>query len=646
MDSGEGRKTAHADEIKNKIPALVILVVDDDEFLIREITSLILFDKNLNLDPEVRAKISILSARNGAEALSILQNNTRINLILLDIIMPIMDGYEICKILRRNPEFAHCVDIPIFFISGAIKDTQEQLRGLELEADEVFSKPFDPLLLGSYIKKELKRQIAAYQLELARQSRNLITQIQERAQKQNIFHFVSSHTYSHSARVEVLSTLIGQSPVLELREHELFFLKEMVREHDKGKIGIPEEILNKPRLLSEHELSIIQMHTAISSFLINAETAEAFSPAVYGELFHHEKYLGGGYPSGRPLLREDPLGVNAGERALSLRLHLLLSIVSCADALDALTSKRPYKDAASLLAASQILVEYSFVHFDPLVVEALFERLVTIDEAALKRIDQSVTPTTIEIYRCFGSALRGLRTSGFTRKVIEYYEQDVPDCSYARETSEIRAFFFEKIFKPCIDTTVEEKLTNGWITDPGKCLGEVFKKQAPSLRRLTEFNPFLYAAAFLEIGCSYRFLSFKDIEAIKEEILIRVPGIERISSRLERLKEIYNACLVLFLLQTLYYIEYLDLNNIERAEYLLGEYNLFFELGKKLRKDVLSLSKADYTLMRKVMGEFYEKVLVACARGNAPKEVSAVHITHTVDEMNASWLKSHGQQQN
>ncbi|HEQ72659.1 MAG TPA: response regulator, partial [Spirochaetia bacterium] len=181
---------------KQAIPPLVILIVDDDDFLRKELTSLILHDRNLSIDPLVRENIRILYARNGAEALSLLQQKQKVNLILLDIMMPIMDGYEICKILRRNPEFSHCVNIPIFFISGAVKDSQEQLRGIELEADEVFSKPFDPLLLGSYIKKELKRQIAAYQHELERKSQRLIGQLQERAQKQNIFHFVSSHTYS------------------------------------------------------------------------------------------------------------------------------------------------------------------------------------------------------------------------------------------------------------------------------------------------------------------------------------------------------------------------------------------------------------------------------------------------------------------
>lgn len=593
------------------IPDLVILIVDDDDFLIRELSALILHDRNLQIDEEVRAKITILNARNGAEALSLLQQQKRkVNLILLDIVMPIMDGYEICKILRRNPEWSHCVDIPIFFISGAIKDTQEQLRGIELEADEVFSKPFDPMLLGSYIKKELKRQIAAYQHELEVKSGRLITQVQERVQKQNTFHFVSSHTYSHSARVEVLSGLIGSSPVLGLSERELFHLKEMVRDHDKGKIGIPEEILNKPRLLSEREISIIQMHTAISSFLINAENFATFSSAEYGELFHHEKYLGGGYPTGRPLFIEDPYIETPG--TAPLRLHLLLSVVSCADALDALTSKRPYKDAASLLSASHILVSHSYSHFDPVVVEALFERLSSIDEAALKRIDQSATKKTTEYYRFFMEVFEELRTGGFTARVTDYYRRDTAPVSFIQSLTAIRAFWFEKVLRPCVDAGVARDFGDGNSQDLAKALSRAFKEAKQALSAVKDQCPFLYAAVYLELGCSYRFLSFADIEALKEEVLELLSALDRNALPGSRLDHLQNACLILFLLQALYYIEYLDLNNVEHAEYLLHEFNILYEIWKRLKKDALCLFRADDVPLRAIMHELYEKMIAEC----------------------------------
>ncbi|RPJ03678.1 MAG: response regulator, partial [Spirochaetaceae bacterium] len=207
-------------QMQGEIPPLCVLIVDDEEILVRELSNLILKNKKLNIDDAVRNNIKVLSANNGLEALEILRREKSVNLILLDILMPMMDGYEICKTLRRNPDFCHCRETPIFFISGAVRDTTEQLKGLELEADQVFSKPFEPLLIGNYIKKELKHQIVQYQRSLAENSRKLFLLMQERAQKQNVFHFVSSHTYSHSARVEVLSTLIGSSPVLALNPAE------------------------------------------------------------------------------------------------------------------------------------------------------------------------------------------------------------------------------------------------------------------------------------------------------------------------------------------------------------------------------------------------------------------------------------------
>lgn len=626
--------------MKHNIPDLIILIVDDDDFQIRELTALILHDRHLQIGEEVRSKITILNAKNGAEALAILQQNRKVNLILLDIVMPIMDGYEICKILRRNPEWHHCVDIPIFFISGAIKDTQEQLRGIELEADEVFSKPFDPMLLGSYIKKELKRQIVAYQHELAIRSRRLIAQIQERAQKQNTFHFVSSHTYSHSARVEVLSSLIGSSPVLNLSEGELFDLKEMVRDHDKGKIGIPEEILNKPNLLSEREVSIIQMHTAISSFLINAETTESFSPAVYGELFHHEKYLGGGYPTGRPLFVEEVLPATNGKSAL--RLHLLLSIVNCSDALDALTSKRPYKEAASLLAASRILVTHSYTHFDPLVIEALFERLSSIDEAALKRIDGSATKKSMEYYRFFKEVFHQLRQTGFARRVRGYYNKQGNLVSYIQELTTIRSFWFEKVLRPCVDAKVAENYKSDENQEMTKHLGQAFREAKQPLAKLSAHCPFLYAAAYLELGCSYRFLEFADIESLKEEVLRLIPNLGKNGTVESRLYHIYNACLILFLLQTLYYIEYLDLNNVEHAEYLLYEFTILYELWKKLKKDALCISGFDHVPLRSIMSDLYDRMINECLDSDGkeksvPLEAGPEKIREFVSEADATW---------
>jgi len=626
-------------ELREPIQDLTILIVDDDNLLIEQLKELILYDPDLKLDKLIRSHLSILTARNGAEALSLLKERNNINLILLDILMPIMDGYEICKILRRNPEFSHCANTPIFFISGTIKDTQEQLHGLELEADEVFAKPFDPLLLGSYIKKELKRQILAWQHDLNLESSRLLKQVQERAQRQNTFHFVSSHTYSHSARVEVISSLLASSPVLALNELESLSLQEMVRDHDKGKIGIPEEILNKPKVLSERELSIIQMHSAISCFLMNAENLAPFDVAVYGELFHHEKYLGGGYPSGRPLIFEDPYQPEA--EGPSIRLNLLLSIVSCADALDALTSKRPYKEASTLINACEVLITHSFSHFDPIVIEALFERLAYIDEADLKRLDLSATKKTAEQFYFFKEVYHHLNQSELKKRLIAFFCQDLKIPSFIQPYRKERLFWLREIFQPTAQDIATLKLKNANGRELAKELAQRFKLAKKPLAEIQDACPFLYALVFLELGCSYRFLSFAEVEELKEEVLKLIPLIDKEKDPLQGLAKLYNLCLVLFLLKTLYYIEYLDLNNAEHAEYLLHEFNILYELWKRLRREAAGILKTDRLPLTIVMYDLYEKMMAATT-GNSTIRAVSEKINSMLNSISKTWEELSG----
>ncbi|MBN1525665.1 MAG: response regulator [Spirochaetales bacterium] len=595
---------------QGEIPELTVLIVDDEEILVRELTNLILKNKRLLIDDEIRKKITVLSANNGIDALEMLKDK-KVNLILLDIVMPMMDGYEICKTLRRNPDFNHCEDTPIFFISGAVRDTTEQLKGLELEADHVFTKPFEPLLIGNYIKKELRRQIIAYQRALSDKSRKLIFEVQERAQKQNVFHFVSSHTYSHSARVEVLSTLIGSSPVLNLNDAEEFCLKEMVRDHDKGKIGIPEEILNKAGVLTEKEVAIIQMHTAISSILLNAETSLPFSPAVFGELYHHEMFLGNGYPTGRPLCTENIHYYTHNGEKLPVRLHLLVSVVSCADALDALTSKRPYKEPVSFYEATQVLIEYSFVHFHPLVVESLFERLSSMETADARKIDHLSVGKTQCRYRFYHSAFRLFRVNACYSSILDYYRQDHPAKDETEKYMIIRQLFFEGSFDPFFTNQAKTVLHNekaAHNTDV-RILEHEFKNKKNQLILEGYYNPLIIYYTFLEIGCAYRLLSFTDIEKVKDAVIPIIENIKEMNDREEQLVYIYHASLVLFLLETYYYIEYLDLNNIEQADYLLTEYTSLYSRWKSLRGLAGSLRHADYSFIRLFMREFYDRLL-------------------------------------
>lgn len=339
-----------------------ILVVDDTSSNIMLISSLL------------KAKYKVKVALSGKKAISIIESSPP-DLILLDIMMPEMDGYETCRRIKADTKNAN---IPIIFLTAKSNDEDERI-GFELGAVDYIVKPINPLILFSRIKTQLLLKEARDILEnnneyLEAEVRRRIKEI-ETVQDVSIAAMASlaeardNETGKHIQRTQ----LYVKELALELRDNELFKdyltderIKLIVRSsplHDIGKVGIPDNILLKPDKLTEEEFKIMKKHSAIGKKAIERAESLINTPETYFKYakeiayFHHEKWDGSGYPDN---LSEAKIPVSA-------------RIMAVADVYDALVSKRVYKEAFSHEKSVSIIKDGSGSSFDPSVVEAFLK---------------------------------------------------------------------------------------------------------------------------------------------------------------------------------------------------------------------------------------------------------------------------------
>jgi putative two-component system response regulator len=297
------------------------------------------------------------------------------DLILLDVDMPEMGGFEAIQILKENPD---TVDIPVIFLT-AMNDSGNELKGLELGAVDFISKPFSPPLLRKRI--ELHLLLESQNHELQGYANNLEHMVQEKTKTilklQNtlleaIAEAVESRdgtTGEHIARtrhfMHILITAAieaGKWPE-ETAGWDIEMLCQSCQLHDVGKIAISDSILKKPGRLDAEEIAEMQKHSAIgAAFIARLEDSDSDNAFLHNaKIFaenHHEKWNGTGYPN--------QLSGNA--------IPLLGRMMAIADVYDALTSDRPYKKAFSHDEAFRIILEGKGSHFDPELVE-LFEQV-------------------------------------------------------------------------------------------------------------------------------------------------------------------------------------------------------------------------------------------------------------------------------
>ncbi len=289
-----------------------ILIVDDQPDNIATIKDVLNEDEYM-----------LFSARDGKEALEIFR---KINpdLVLLDVMMPVMDGFQVARAIKSNPETQLT---PIIMIT-ALDSMQDRVKGLEAGVDEFISRPFNVLELKARIKNLLRMKEYFDELENAEQVIFSLAKTVEAKDK---------YTEGHCNRLADLAQAMGE--YLHLPPNDLKVLKRGGILHDIGKIAIRDSILLKPGKLTPEEYEIIKQHPKIGvEICAPLKTLKPVLPVI---LYHHERYNGSGYPEGLK-----------GEQ-----IPLLARIIGLVDCFDSLTTERPYRRALTANEALQICEE-------------------------------------------------------------------------------------------------------------------------------------------------------------------------------------------------------------------------------------------------------------------------------------------------
>ena len=314
-------------------------------------------------------------ANNGEKALKIAASETPPDLILLDIMMPDMDGYEVCRRLKADPKTQR---IPVVFLT-AKAEVEDEKFGLSLGAVDYITKPISPPIVLARVQNHLalkktadflRDQNGFLENEVARRTREMMA-----IQDVTILAMASlaetrdSDTGNHIRRtqyyIKALAEKLRNHPRFSayLTESNIAVLFKSAPLHDIGKVGIPDKILLKPGKFEPHEFEIMKTHTTIGRDAIeHAETAlgtpvEFLSCAKTIALSHQEKWDGSGYPQG---LAGDAIPIPA-------------RLMAVADVYDALISRRVYKSGMPHEKAVSILIESSGSHFDKDIIDAFVE---------------------------------------------------------------------------------------------------------------------------------------------------------------------------------------------------------------------------------------------------------------------------------
>ncbi len=316
--------------------------------------------QNLDLLYEVlKDRYRVKAALNGIKALDIIFSSEPPDIVLLDVMMPEMDGYEVCKKIKAD---LRSMKIPVIFVT-AMGEEQDETYGFELGAVDYITKPINPAIVLARVKT---------QLALYNQSQHLEELVQDRtkviyATRQDIVRrlgiaaqYKDNETGSHIMRMSIFCQIIAKN--IGMKESEGNILLNAAPMHDIGKIGIPDSILTKPGKLDKAEWEIMKTHTTIGGAILGDHDYDLMNVAKRVALNHHEKWDGSGYPAG---LRGEAIPIEG-------------RISAVADVFDALTSKRTYKEAWSVDEACDYIWKGRGSHFDPRLVDAFKDSLDTI----------------------------------------------------------------------------------------------------------------------------------------------------------------------------------------------------------------------------------------------------------------------------
>jgi putative two-component system response regulator len=290
-----------------------VLVVDDDRRNVKLLEGYLL--------PE---RYEVLKAYSAEEALTLL-GKSQVDLMLLDIMMPGLDGYEVCKRVKARESTRF---IPVILIT-ALDDLQAKVRGIEAGADDFLSKPAN--------REELIARTRAL-IRVRELNRNLVSVENALFSLASAVEAKDNYTLGHTQRVANLAVALGKR--LQLSDKEIFALRLGGILHDVGKIGVAEEILNKPGKLEDHEWEVMKNHPEIG-YRICLPLKSTLGIALDVIRHHHEKLDGSSYPD----------GLKGDEVSLAARIMCVVDIY------DALVTERPYRKAMSKEKAIGILQE-------------------------------------------------------------------------------------------------------------------------------------------------------------------------------------------------------------------------------------------------------------------------------------------------
>ncbi len=326
-----------------------VLVVDD-EFMNRDLIAAILGKEGC----------AVLHAENGEDALGVLGSQA-VDVILMDVMMPIMDGFEAVRRIKADEALKN---IPIIMLT-ALSDKNSLKESLKLGANEFLSKPFEIDELKIRIKNmvtikhyqdSLEGMVAARTKELQdalqkikESERDVIATLVKASE------FKDTDTSEHIERMSLYAHFIAKK--LGLSEEEQELILNAAPMHDVGKIGIPDSILLKPGKLTEEEFETMKSHAKIGFEILSVRDNDILKAGRDVAISHHEKWDGSGYPN----------GISGDD------IPLFGRIVAIADVFDALGTKRPYKEPFSDDECFRLIGEGRGTHFDPALVDLFLE---------------------------------------------------------------------------------------------------------------------------------------------------------------------------------------------------------------------------------------------------------------------------------
>jgi len=352
----------HLEDIYMNVTKKTIFLVDDDM-------------TNLTIGKKTLSALYNVYTLNSAEVLFEMLEDIQPDLILLDVNMPEMDGYEAIKIIKADEKTAQ---IPVIFLT-ALNNEEMELKGFELGAIDYITKPFSPQLLMKRIEVQL--MLEQQRQELLQFNNNLTKLVNDKtetvielknAMLSTMAELLESRdeiTGGHIVRVQnyikALIDAMNRHDVYkdELSEMDESLILQSCQLHDVGKISVKDSILNKPGRLTPDEFEEIKKHAVFGEKVIGRIIEKTMDSEFleYARIFaisHHERWDGSGYPLG--LSGED--------------IPLLGRLMAVADVYDALVDARPYKKAYSHEKAVEIMMEGRGSHFDPVLID-LFEEI-------------------------------------------------------------------------------------------------------------------------------------------------------------------------------------------------------------------------------------------------------------------------------